>query len=356
MAQSNRVGAEAKVEAGAKPPSRGLAFVFSLFVPGMGHVYLGHWRRALLWVCAPSLLLWLFCACTILVPLRWAFAWLVPALVLVAGLAWCGAAIDVWLLPCAHFRRTAWWKLPLFWLGSLLLSVSAASVARRFVLQAFKIPGGSMEPALMARDHVFVNMRAFRAPPRRGQLAVFTLPDHEDQDFLKRVIGLPGDRLSVSGGHPTINGWPVPHCPVGRVRLPESEANGRAPGEVELEFLGEQAFLIINEERGGPVPQGPWIVPANEVFVLGDNRSNSYDSRVWFNGEGGGVPFAKLIGQPMFVWLAFKSDGSVDWSRWGLPLDEPTLGNWAAELAARLRDCLAERPPRSKTEPPPAVR
>jgi signal peptidase I len=90
------------------------------------------------------------------------------------------------------------------------------------------------------------------------------------------------------------------------------------------------------------------------VFVLGDNRSNSHDSRFWFQGRGGGVPLAGLIGQPVFVWLAFNPDGSINWSRYGLPLDEPSLGNWAPELATGVRDCLAKRPPRVQAEPPAA--
>jgi signal peptidase I len=261
----------------------------------------------------------------------------------------------VWLVPRALFRKTACWKLPLFWLGSVTFSVTAALIARTFFMQAFKIPGGSMQPGLMAGDHLFVNMRAFHAAPRRGQLAVFTSPEHADQDFLKRVIALPGDRLSVSGGHPTINGWPVPHCRVGRARLPELDPSTaeHGAGEVELEFLGDQAFLIFNDDRAEPEVQGPWLVSPGEVFVLGDNRGSSSDSRVWFNGRGGGVPLANLIGQPMFVWLAIKLDGSLDWSRYGLPLDEPALGDWAPELAAALRSCLAKRPPQNDTEPPP---
>jgi len=68
------------------------------------------------------------------------------------------------------------------------------------------------------------------------------------------------------------------------------------------------------------------------------------------------VPFAKLVGQPMFIWLAFNPGGSSNWSRYGLTLDEPALGNWAPELAAGLRDCLAKRPPLTDTEPPPVAR
>jgi hypothetical protein len=133
----------------AEPRSRGLAFVLSLVVSGLGHAYLGQWRRAALWVAAPIMVLLVFCACTILIPWRAAFQWVAPAMVLVMGLAWCGAAGDVWLIPRSLFRKPALWKLPLFWLGNLTFSVAAALAARMFLLQAFKVPGGSMQPALM---------------------------------------------------------------------------------------------------------------------------------------------------------------------------------------------------------------
>jgi signal peptidase I len=316
---------------------------------------LGQWLRAALWAGAPSPLLLLLCAFAVLAPLHGPFAWFVPTLLLVWGLAWCGTAVDVWLVPRARFRKTASWKLPMFWLGSVAFSVALAFAARTFFLQAFRMPAGSMQPTLMVEDRLFVNMRAFHAAPRRGQLAVFTSPEHPDQDFIKRIIALPGDRLSVSAGHPTINGWPVPHCLVGRARLPERQPSTDEPlaGEVELEFLGNQAFLIFKNDRGQPGAQGPWSVPPGEVFVLGDNRNSSYDSRSWFSGRGGGVPLANLSGQPLFVWLAFNPDGSTNRSRYGLPLDDAALGNWAPELAAGLRDCLTKRPPLSETEPPP---
>ena len=346
-----RVGVESEPKEG-EPRSRSLAFVLSLLAVGMGHAYLGQWRRAALWVCAPIIVPLAFCAGTILVPLRGAFGALVPVMLVGFGLAWLGAAFDVWLVPRSQFRWVALWKLPLFWLSCLLFSVTAATASRTFLVQAFKIPSGAMQPTLMIQDHLFVNMRAFREPPRRGQLAVFTSPEHSDQDFVKRVIGLPGDRLTVQAGHPTINGWPVPHCHVGQARLPDLEASQREPSEVELEFLGEQAFLIVSDDSEPRGVQGPWTVSPNEVFVLGDSRSNSYDSRSWFQARGGGVPFDKLIGQPVCIWLAFSPDGSVNWSRYGLPLDEPALGDWAPELAAGLRECLAKRPPRAKTEPP----
>ncbi len=348
-------GIDSELREGEALPSRGLAFALTLVSGGLGHLYLGQTRRAVLWACLPIALALTFAAAVVILPWRAAFGVFLPVLLLIITVAWGGALGDVLLVPRPRFRRVPWWTLPLFWVGNVVFAVLAALGARTFLVQAFKIPSGAMQPALMIQDHVFVNMRAFHAPPRRGQLAVFHAPEHPDVDYVKRVIAVSGDELRVENGHPSINGWFVPHCHVGQARLPDSDRDSE-PGDVELEFLSDQAYLVyLDAARATQGAQGPWTVPAGEAFVLGDNRNNSADSRYWYEGRGGGVPFANLVGQPVFVWMAFNADGSLNGSRYGLALDEPALGNWAPELQAGLRDCLAKRPSRAQSEPPPSA-
>ncbi len=347
-------GIDSELRAGEALPSRGLALVFGLIASGLGHVYLGQLRRGVLWACVPIALALSFAAAVVVLPLRWAFGVFLPVLLLIVGIGWGAALGDVLLVPRQRFRSVRWWYLPLFWLGSVAFSVLAALGSRTFLVQAFKIPSGSMQPSLMLQDHVFVNMRTFREPPWRGQLAVFTSPEQAGVDFLKRVIALPGDELSVEGGLPSINGWRVPHCAVGKARLPGADP-AEGPGDVELEFLGDQAYLIFLADRGAEAGvQGPWVVPPGEVFVLGDSRNNSADSRSYNQGRGGGVPLPSLRGQPVFVWLSFNFDGSVNGARYGRALDQPSVSDWPPDMQAALRECLAKRPPRARTEPPRA--
>jgi signal peptidase I len=128
-------------------------------------------------------------------------------------------------------------------LGALFLGFPLA--LRAFVLEAFKIPSASMEPALLIGDHIFVDKLPFhRATVTRGEVILFPFPENPEQDFVKRVIALPGDTLLVKNGHPWINGWEIPHCVVGTGQLPPSE--GLTPsGEVDVEYLDGTAYLVF---------------------------------------------------------------------------------------------------------------
>ncbi|HEY2369082.1 MAG TPA: signal peptidase I, partial [Polyangiaceae bacterium] len=111
---------------------------------------------------------------------------------------------------------------------SILVAVGVALLLRTFVVEAFKIPSSSMVPTLLVGDHIFVNKFSYgpaipytkariwtRMPPSRGDVIVFAYPENMEQDFIKRVIALPGDRLETDEGHPVINGWKVPSCLAG---------------------------------------------------------------------------------------------------------------------------------------------
>lgn len=249
---------------------------------------------------------------------------------------------------------------------SILIAVGVALLLRAFVVEAFKIPSGSMLPTLQIQDHIFVNKFVYglkiptkaarlfdHLPPGRGDIVVFEYPDQNPQnprqDFIKRVIALPGDVLEVQGGHPIINGWPVPHCRVGTYTFGE-ESGYPETGELFVEFLGDYSYLTLFEDGRDDGRQGPYRVKDGEFWVLGDNRNNSSDSRAWQNGRGAGVPFPNVKGRAMFVWLSFNELGQdalgVTWDRlFTNVLGSPRLPKEASpELKQGIERCLASRP------------
>ncbi|MEO8877678.1 MAG: signal peptidase I [Polyangiaceae bacterium] len=259
------------------------------------------------------------------------------------------------------------------YLESILVAVAVAMALRAFVIEAFKIPSGSMIPTLMVGDHIFVNKSVYgpavpwsdarfwtRMPPKRGDVIVFAYPEQPSQDFIKRTIALPGDKLEARAGHPWINDWEVPHCVVGTLSYEDAEVPlQHHEGELDLEYLGEEAYLTFFDRSsvGYMEYQGPFIVKPNEVMVMGDNRNNSHDSRMWWGGQGGGVPYPNIRGRALFVWLSV-SDQGFDWSRLGAPvMGHPRVPPaMRPTLQANLDKCWKDRPPTSKTYPPkPAV-
>jgi signal peptidase I len=266
-------------------------------------------------------------------------------------------------------RLSRWRKSELReYVEAIAMATLVAFGLRTFVIEAFKIPSGSMIPTLMVGDHIFVNKFSYgpaipytdkrlwtSMPPNRGDVMVFAFPEQPSQDFIKRVIALPGDKLEAKSGHPWINGWQVPSCLVGQFSYKDAEQpTSEHEGDLFVEYLGDESYLTFYDRIGGMLPdyQGPFTVKPGEVYVMGDNRNNSHDSRMWWHGEGGGVPYANIRGRALFVWLSIAD--SIDWSRFLVPvMGRPRVPNDMAALRPALAKCLAERPPLEKTTPPP---
>ncbi|MFO0659510.1 MAG: signal peptidase I [Polyangiaceae bacterium] len=253
---------------------------------------------------------------------------------------------------------------------SITYAVAIALFLRVFVVEAFKIPSGSMIPTLQIGDHIFVNKMVYgpvipwtrsrlfgRLPPKRGDVIVFEFPENRDQDFIKRVIATPGDKLEARDGHPSINGWRVPSCRAGTYTYQEGPTSSVHKAELDVEFLEDKAYLTLYE-RSFPSSfsevQGPYNAKEGEVWVMGDNRHNSHDSRGWFEGRGGGVPFANIKGRAMFVWLSFDAAGKIASDRFGVSvMGTPTLRPAdRVTLQSGVDACMASRPPLSATTPP----
>lgn len=180
-------------------------------------------------------------------------------------------------------------------------------VLRSFLAEPFTIPSGSMLPTLEVGDYIVVNKFSYglRLPvvgthvldigqPQRGDIMVFRYPEQPSTSYIKRIVGIPGDRVSYRDGGLSINGVPVPRDLLGR--------NVLVMGGAELlyrETLGEHPFVMRRIE--GHEPFGPaWDVevPPGQYFVMGDNRDNSTDSRRW-----GFVPDRLVVGKAFYIWM-----------------------------------------------------
>jgi signal peptidase I len=222
------------------------------------------------------------------------------------------------------------------WFRSVVAALFLFIVIRSFFVEAFKIPTGSMEGTLLVGDFLLVNKLVYGAEvpftkvklpgirtPKRGDIIVFQWPVDRTKNFVKRIVGLPGDTLEMRNGELIRN------------RIPQHEQYvlHTSPGSdvSDEEFNWQQAYLLNAHQPVASSPRspmsiasaeaspgyhpsrnnwGPLIVPEKNYFVLGDNRDNSLDSRYW-----GFVADSLVRGQPMVVYYSYDPDGAVklDW-------------------------------------------
>ncbi len=347
------MASEESITTTGRKPSRGIALLLGLLGPwGTGQFYLGQTKRAVLWLVVPSTCL---IACTMALP--WLGSLLGYGLVfgvLFVGSfgAWLGSLVDLHRVPEARLQRARALKVAGYWVAGVLFTIAVRLPLRGLVIEAFKIPSGAMQPTLLVGDHIMADKLVLRArKPKRGEVIIFKFPEHPEQDLVKRVIAVSGDKLEVKNGHPWLNGWEVPHCLVGTATMP-SPKGGTSAGDLYVEYLDGEAYLTFFDESSAVTDaQGPYSVADNEVWVLGDNRNNSYDSRFWFAGRGGGVPLDHVKARALFRWLSI-TDAGIDWSRFGTGLAEPLLPTSMSSLEVGLKKCLEQRPPHDKTVPP----
>ncbi|WP_455474496.1 signal peptidase I [Bartonella sp. B30(2025)] len=218
----------------------------------------------------------------------------------------------------------------------LIQALFLAAVIRTLFFQPFSIPSGSMRPTLLIGDYLFVSKYAYgysrfsipfsppifsgriwASQPKRGDVVVFRLPSNPDIDYIKRVVGLPGDRIQVRQGVLYINDEAVPRRFMGKINDPditestdpvdvyrETMSNGVSYDTLDLGF-----FPKIDDTKVFEVPLGHY-------FMMGDNRDNSDDSRLGV----GYVPEENLIGRASLIFFSI-SNGSSAWQIWRWPFD-----------------------------------
>src|SRR5688572_1361286 len=338
---------------GVARPKRWLAILLAALGPsGVGHYYAGFRRRGVSWFAAQNALtIGIFAGLIGLGSSANAAA--CALVVLVAVLARVAPLIDMAVLKPERFTPVPWKAVALAAVASFGLTLAVTRTIRSRVVEAFKIPSAAMLPSLAPGDHVFVDKT--KRDPARGEAVVFAYPDPDPaaapMDFVKRVVAIAGDRVEFEADLPIINGWQVPTCVVGRHRL--DDGDGAKPGEFRAEFRGERPYLTRLEDVRYSGRQGRFVVAPGELWVLGDNRRNSSDSRTWRDGQGAGVPLRNVKGRLLVVWFSLASDARPDWSRVGTNLlQPPQLPAAPRELVQALERCLASPPPRT-TPPPP---
>ena len=231
----------------------------------------------------------------------------------------------------------------------ILQALALALVVRYLFFQPFSIPSGSMKDNLLVGDYLFVSKysygyskyslpfslnlfdgRVWSAPPERGDVAVFRLPRDPEIDYIKRVIGLPGDTIQMQDGVLYINGVAVPKKPTGTFFI-DNDHEGRGqkiaryeetlpPSKLHPDGL---KYIVLDSIDGGIADNiAPLKVPPDHYFMMGDNRDNSTDSR--FLGQVGYVPFENFVGRAEVLFFS-KTD---DWA-WYKPWEWPWSIRWS---------------------------
>lgn len=243
----------------------------------------------------------------------------------------------IWLIDCLFFAKKRndqhasneneeELKLPLIvdYAKSFFPVFFIVLVLRSFIFEPFKIPSGSMMPTLLIGDFILVNKYDYgiRLPvintkiienktPERGDIAVFRYPVDPKIPFIKRIIGLPGDKLRYQNKIIYINDIPINQELNGRYIAYGSGMMMDGASLRKEDLLGQQHNILISPNRGSKELET--VVPEGHYFVLGDNRDNSKDSRYW-----GFVPDENLVGRAFMIWMNWDGkNGGIEFDRIG---------------------------------------
>lgn len=236
--------------------------------------------------------------------------------------------------PPSHLDEGAQGRKDL--IRALVVCIAAVVVIRSFIFEPFKIPSSSMVPSLRIGDYIFVSKFDFGlsipftkielirwSAPKRGDVIVFLYPKDESLHYVKRVVGVPGDKLEFKGRKLFINGLELKEEAVTDPAILKTLADGREDdGEIFRETLGDRVHwvrFLPRPEAGFSEATQTEVVPPDRFFVVGDNRDQSYDSRSW-----GYVARENIKGRARIIWLSLDqgpewlSLQQVRWSRTGM--------------------------------------
>ena len=203
-------------------------------------------------------------------------------------------------------------------------------ILRSFIAEPFRIPSNSMMPTLLTGDFILVNKFTYglRLPinnhkvvalgaPDRGDVVVFKPPHHPEQDWIKRIVGLPGDRIAYHNNQLIVNGQAMRYEPLGIYQGVGNGAEMTGAEELMEALPGRPHHVLEATDRVMDPGEGEWVVPAGHYFVMGDNRDNSEDSRYWATHF---LPESNLRGKAFLTWLNCEGwfcSGAFDASRIG---------------------------------------
>lgn len=204
------------------------------------------------------------------------------------------------------------------WVLTLGIAFAVAFLFRTTIASPRHIPTGSMIPTIKIGEFIFVSMFAYdwhipftrksfkeRHDPQRGDIVVFEYPLDPSKDYIKRVIGVPGDTIEIRNKRVILNGKPLPTEVVNDPDLLADLAPKYDPSNLTLlkETIGDVSHYIMHMNDRNSGDMEPTIVPEDSFFVMGDNRDDSLDSRYW-----GFVPRRKILGEGSFIWFSFDKD------------------------------------------------
>lgn len=233
----------------------------------------------------------------------------------------------IFLAPKRKRARKDADKLPLIidYARSFFPVLLIVFLLRSFLFEPFRIPSGSLEPTLLMGDFIIVNKYDYgiRLPvahtkiienniPKRGDIIVFRWPPNPSVDFIKRVIGLPGDHISYVNKELTINGQKIPQTFL-KTSMAQDENGGEWQAQEKEEDLMGVKHKIFVDANKTTRDYKDIVVPKNTYFVMGDNRDYSADSRYW-----GFVPDKNIVGKAVLIWMSWDSPNTnVRWKRLG---------------------------------------